>query len=47
MRFEQEILRLKELCAQHIDIEVESWNFEENSNILVDHESRDTKPVNK
>ena len=46
MRFKQEILRLKEICA-HIDIGVESWNVEENSNILIDNESRDCKPVNK
>ena len=39
--FERDILRgLKEVCA-HMDIGVE------NSNILVDKESRDCKPVSK
>ena len=28
-------------------ISIWSWNFEENSNILVDNEFKDFKPVNK
>ena len=46
-KFEREILRLKELCA-HMDIF--SWNFEKNSNVVIkfsDNETWDFKPLMK
>ena len=44
MRFEREILRLKENLRPHGHW---SRNFKENYNVLVDNESRVCKPVNK